>query len=102
MVDRDEINANPGDGGGVSTFLRNIIGVNISILFVESSENTIRLSMRSKKGYDVGQLAFTLGGGGHMQAAGATLQMTLDDAVSIVIERAKAISIEHAKAIEPK
>lgn len=91
IADRDEVNANLGDGGGVSGFLRNIIGVNISILFVEASQEQIRLSMRSKKGYDVGQLALTLGGGGHTQAAGATLQMRLHDAVSMVIEHAKAI-----------
>lgn len=91
IADRNAVKATVGDGSGISTFLRNIIGVNIGILFVEVKEKEIRLSMRSRKGYDVGQLAFTLGGGGHTQAAGATLNMTLDEALNFVIERAKTI-----------
>ena len=91
ITDRNDVQANLGDGSGVSTFLRNIIGVNIGILFVEAGEEKIRLSLRSNKGYDVGQLAFALGGGGHTQAAGVTLQMTLEHAVPMVIERATAI-----------
>ena len=29
--------------------------------------------MRSKPGYDISQMAFSVGGGGHKQAAGATI-----------------------------
>ncbi|MGB0387008.1 MAG: DHH family phosphoesterase [Ardenticatenaceae bacterium] len=91
IADRAALKANVGDGGGISNFLQNIIGVHIGILFVEIHERKTRISMRCAKQYDVSQLAASLEGGGHKQAAGATLKMRLDKAIPLVIEGAKAI-----------
>ena len=58
----------------------------ISALFTEVSNGDVRLSLRSKPGFDVGTVAFALGGGGHVQAAGCTLKQTsVADAVAKVI-----------------
>lgn len=58
----------------------------IAALFTEQDNGDIRLSLRSKPGFDVGSVAFALGGGGHIQAAGCTLrQMSLSDAEAKVI-----------------
>ncbi|MDQ4075012.1 MAG: bifunctional oligoribonuclease/PAP phosphatase NrnA [Chloroflexota bacterium] len=90
-ADREAVGAQEGEGSGIATFLRNIIGVHIGILFVEIDSHTVRISMRSKPSYDVSRLAFNLGGGGHAQAAGATLNMSLDEAVERVVQQAKEI-----------
>lgn len=93
QADRIAVGARAGDGGGISGFIRNIIDVHIGILFTEADEQTVRLSMRSQANYDVGSLAFELGGGGHTQAAGATLNMTLEEAIKLVVPKAQAIGM---------
>jgi phosphoesterase RecJ-like protein len=73
-----------GDGGLVS-FLLQADDVNISCVFKEKEDNQVELSIRSKPGFDVGIVAFGLGGGGHKQASGATIPGTLDEVESRVI-----------------
>lgn len=93
QADRLTVGAGSGEGGGISSFIRNIVDVHIGILFTEVDEHTVRLSMRSKPNVDVGSLAFELGGGGHTQAAGATLNnMTLEEAIKFVVPKAQAIA----------
>lgn len=92
VADRRDVGAVGEDGSGLGTFLRDIIGVNISILFNEVDEQTTRISMRSEPGYDVSGLAVALGGGGHAQAAGATLASSLEEAVTRVVPEATAIA----------
>ncbi len=92
LADRQEVGALEEDGGGLGTFLRDIIGVNVAILFTEVDGQTTRISMRSERGYDVSDLALALGGGGHAQAAGATLDLPLEEAVARVIPQAAAIA----------
>ena len=92
VADRKAVGAREQDGDGLGTFLRDIIGVNVAILFSEVDGQTTRLSMRSERGYDVSDLAFSLGGGGHPQAAGATLNLPLEEAVAQVIPQAAAIA----------
>lgn len=89
---RREVGATEDEGGGIATFIRDIVGVNVGLLFVEVDAETVRLSMRSRPAYDVGALAFSLGGGGHTQAAGATLHLPLDEAVALVVAQAQAIT----------
>lgn len=56
--------------------------------------NGYHLSMRSRKGVDCSLLASALGGGGHPQAAGATLQLKDDseigEGIAAILEKAKA------------
>jgi phosphoesterase RecJ-like protein len=92
LADRQEVGAQEEDGGGLVTFLVDIIGVNVAILFNEVDGQTTRLSMRSAGGYDVSNLALAFGGGGHAQAAGATLNLPLEEAVARVIPQAAAIA----------
>ena len=49
----------------------------MAIVFTEDTPNQIKLSMRSKRGFDVSKVALAMGGGGHQQASGATVQGTL-------------------------
>jgi phosphoesterase RecJ-like protein len=64
----------------VTSVIMRIDGMQISALFKEREDGTVKLSLRSKAGIDVAQIARTWGGGGHTQAAGATIQKNLDEA----------------------
>lgn len=63
----------------------------VSAQFTETREGDVRVSFRSKPGFDVGTLAFQLGGGGHTQASGCTLRETpIQAAVEKIIPLLKA------------
>ncbi len=68
------------DVEGIVNYARNIIGVDVGILFREIDSHTVKVSLRSRSIVDVGQLAKSLGGGGHARAAGCTIHRSLADA----------------------
>jgi phosphoesterase RecJ-like protein len=61
------------DNGGLVNLLVNVDEAAVAAVFTELADGHIKMSFRCKPGYDVSQVAFSLGGGGHKQAAGATL-----------------------------
>jgi bifunctional oligoribonuclease and PAP phosphatase NrnA len=69
---------NPTDGGLVS-YLVNVNEAKVSVVFKEQLENKVEISFRAKFGYDVATLAFELGGGGHKQASGCTVDGSLEE-----------------------
>jgi phosphoesterase RecJ-like protein len=77
----------------ISSFLRTVPEWKIVACVVEVPEGKIKISFRSSdsKIYDVSKLAAELGGGGHKAAAGARLQMSIDEAIKKVVEIAKII-----------
>lgn len=59
-------------------------------ILVREEDGKVRLSLRSKKRYDVNRLAAELfGGGGHKRAAGATSTSTLEETVTAVKQKLK-------------
>jgi bifunctional oligoribonuclease and PAP phosphatase NrnA len=70
---RDQVDApNNGDGGLVSQLINAPEAV-IAAVFSETAEGQIEIGFRAKSGYDVSQIALSLGGGGHPQASGCTI-----------------------------
>lgn len=59
---------------GLVNFLLTTRESQVAVLLTENSNGAIDVSMRSKPGVDVADAAARLGGGGHLQAAGCTLQ----------------------------
>ncbi len=53
--------------------------------FLEMRDGTVKVSLRSRPGYNVAPIAKALGGGGHQQAAGCSIPGTLDDAQARVL-----------------
>ena len=73
--------------------LRSIAGVEYAAFLKEKEEKKIRLSLRAKTEGNVAEIAEKFGGGGHIKAAGATLNMTMEEALEAVcgeLERAGA------------
>ncbi|MCS6889004.1 MAG: bifunctional oligoribonuclease/PAP phosphatase NrnA [Chloroflexus sp.] len=65
--------------------LQRVAGMRACVLFRERTDGTVKISLRSVPGIDVAAVAQLWGGGGHRQAAGATLQMGLEAAVAAVL-----------------
>lgn len=70
----------------VVNILRSIGMVEAVALLKEEADGSVRVSLRSKRTIDVAEVASSLGGGGHVRAAGATLQLTLPEAEKRVEE----------------
>jgi phosphoesterase RecJ-like protein len=65
-------------------------GVEVAAIFVEQRGGGCRVSLRSRSRIDCARLAEQFGGGGHLHAAGATLQESLQSAQSRVLDAVRA------------
>lgn len=68
-------------------FVRSVKGVEVAVLFRQTGELQYKVSLRSKGQVDVSIVAQALGGGGHKNAAGCTLNGRFEDIKSVVIGR---------------
>ncbi len=66
------LGATPEEVDGVIDDIRDIDTVEIAILARQAKDGTCKVSMRSKQYADVSAVAHSLGGGGHLHAAGCT------------------------------
>jgi phosphoesterase RecJ-like protein len=66
-----------------------IDSVQIAAILREPKPGKIRCSIRSRGDIDVASVARAFGGGGHRNAAGCTLDMPLEEAEAVLIERLK-------------
>ncbi len=89
LSDMEESGASNEDLEGLVSYPRNIEGVEIGILFKEVQEEVYKVSMRSSGAADVSRIAQHFGGGGHLRAAGCTVQGKLDDIIRSVVQEAE-------------
>lgn len=73
---------NPSDMDGIVSQLRNTIGVETAIFLYELKPQTFKVSLRSKEIVDVSRIASVFGGGGHVRAAGCTMEGTPYDVIN--------------------
>jgi len=74
---------------GLANFLSGVRGSKVVIVFTERDDGIIDVGMRSVPGYDVATVALKLGGGGHPQAAGCTLEGDMPAVQARVLEEVK-------------
>lgn len=90
MIERN--NASWDDTEGLVNFGRDIEGVELSCLLKEYGEDEIKVSLRSKEYLDVSNIAKNFNGGGHIRAAGLTINDNLENAVErLLAEIEKAL-----------
>ena len=96
-----------GDAGLVN-FLGTTAEADVAIVFIEEDDGRIKVEMRAVPGVDVSAVALHLGGGGHPQAAGCTLDSDLDDvrekvltAVKETLSKSKAQSSKRNRGERP-
>lgn len=75
------------DTDEVVSMLRDIRGVRVSVLVKAHERGHNRVSFRSKGNDDVAQIAIALGGGGHVHAAGATVDGDLQEVRKIIMDQ---------------
>jgi len=78
--------AEDGDTEGIIDQLRVIKGVEVAILMHEIGNQQYKVSMRSNHYIDVSRVAAFFGGGGHVRAAGCTMQGTMHDVANNLTE----------------
>lgn len=87
---RRQANALPEDREGIVNYLVEIQGVQIACLAEERSPGVTKFSLRSKEPYNVAStVCAPLGGGGHACAAGITLELPMEEALAMVLEKAR-------------
>lgn len=74
------------DMENISGFPRSIEGVKIAATLRQQEDGLVKISVRAVPGYDAGAICAKFGGGGHRGAAGASLNMPLDQAVEAIIQ----------------
>lgn len=73
------------DLDNISGFPRSIEGVKLAVTIREEGQGKVKMSVRAVPGCDASALCAKFGGGGHKGAAGASMQMPMDEAVKAVI-----------------
>ena len=82
-----ELGVTEDDMDNISGYPRTIAGVKIAAtLRIEKDTGKVKISLRAAPGYDAGKICATFGGGGHAGAAGASMQMSMDEAVAALTE----------------
>ena len=89
--DMAEAGAQSEDIEGLVNYARNIEGVEVGILFRELDEETTKVSMRARDGCNCAVFLNQFGGGGHMAAAGVTMDMPLEAACAMIVERVQDV-----------
>ncbi len=76
-----------------ANLVKSVIGFEISASLLEPEPGIIKISFRTRdpEKYDVSKIAMALGGGGHIAAAGARLNMTIPEAIDKVVKTVKEI-----------
>lgn len=78
----EEFHAKSSDMDGIVNQLRNTKGVDCAIFMYELNEGGYKISMRSNEKVNVSVIAKQFGGGGHVKAAGVTMDGTAEEIVS--------------------
>jgi bifunctional oligoribonuclease and PAP phosphatase NrnA len=97
-ITRDDLirtGAIPQDSEDLIDFTVSLEGVEVGLLFIEQLRGGAKVSFRARNGLDCAQLAGRFGGGGHRQAAGATLPGPMSENVARVLQAVR-------QALEPK
>ncbi len=77
------------DIDGLINTIKNIEGVEIALLFRGVAEDKTKVSLRSKMWSDVNKIAGMFGGGGHVRAAGCTIEGNVEQAAELMVPAVK-------------
>ena len=71
---------------GIVSQMRNTKGVEAAVFLYENEEGSWKLSLRSNGKVNVAEIAVRHGGGGHVRAAGATMEGEAQEVIQAVLE----------------
>ena len=93
--------AKPSDLEGIVSQLRQTKGVEVAIFLHEISPQKFKVSLRSKGKVDVTEIAKYFGGGGHVRAAGVTMEGSSHDVINNITARI-VLQLKHEEQDEEK
>ncbi|MGH2485641.1 MAG: DHH family phosphoesterase, partial [Ktedonobacterales bacterium] len=70
---------------GLPSYLMDIEGVTLAALFKEQENGATKVSLRSAHPYNAAAICQRFGGGGHIRAAGCTLNMAVAEAIATFV-----------------
>ena len=79
-----QLGVNEDDMENISGLARSIEGVRMAATLRETNDGRVKVSVRAIPGYDAAAVCRKFGGGGHTGAAGASLDLTLEEAAELV------------------
>jgi len=85
----DNLNATIEDTEGINAQINSLKGVVFSVFIREVEMNVFRCSFRGNGKIDCNKLAIAFGGGGHINAAGATIKDTYENALENILQEAR-------------
>ena len=91
LDDRKSIGYPGNDDADLVNILSAVREADIAVIFVEQSQNDVKISWRARPGIDVSGIATQFGGGGHAAAAGADVNGSLEDVQKHVILETKKL-----------
>ena len=87
--DDKKIGVEAGDHDGIVEIGRNIKGVEVSLFLYQKEDGSFKASLRSNDYANVADVCMMFGGGGHIKAAGCTIEMKLEDAKNAILSEVK-------------
>ncbi len=79
-----ELGVTEDDMDNISNFPRTVAGVRVAATLRENEKGQVKLSVRAIPGFDATRIAAKFGGGGHKGAAGASIDLPLQEAAKAV------------------
>ncbi len=86
----NETGADTDDTDGIATLPRKIEGVDVGITMREIKPNVYKISARSDGSVNMSEVCQRLGGGGHVRAAGCTLEGNVDELIEKILAEINA------------
>ena len=99
-VMRQRLGLDGEESSGLANFLSGVREADVVLVFTERENGTIDVGMRASPAFDVASVALRLGGGGHPQAAGCTLEGDLARVQEQVLAQVRR-SLAEQKATAP-
>jgi phosphoesterase RecJ-like protein len=81
---------------GLPSYLIDIEGVGIAALFREQPNGATKVSLRTTAPYDAAAICARYGGGGHVRAAGCSLEMGVEAAIKEMVPTIERALVEQA------
>ena len=83
----DKCGATDDDAEDFVNFARDIDTVEVGIMVKQKSDGSCRVSLRSKSKVDVSKVAEAFSGGGHVRAAGCTINAPLNESIDMLLRK---------------
>ena len=80
-----DLKVNPKELEGLVNYSLFLKGVEIGLLFTEKEDGKTKVNLRSQNEFNVAKVAKAFGGGGHRNAAGCMLDLSLNEAKKIIV-----------------